>query len=198
MLTPFGHSLDSTLTLHMTIQHFFYVTGGFLLASGVDSMVLGCSRYSRKLTIVYSGLMNLNAYLNRRGIVAFAIAGVLTAYWHIPVNFDAAVLDDGIHIFMHVTFTLVGSLLFIGASMLTGRMRHVLLLVPGKTMGIFGAYLLFTPMYVYQVYPIAQQAETGLVMVVMMLGMDLIIVPYWLYNYFGKMPVGIPQKINKA
>jgi len=197
MLTPFGHSLDSTLTLHMTIQHFFYITGGFLLASGIDLLVLGGSKFSKRLTKVYSDLMQVNASINRRGLVAFAVAGLLTAFWHIPANFDAAVLDNDIHIIMHVTFTFVGSLLFIGAGMLTGRMRHVLLLVPGKAMGIFGAFLLFTPMYVYQVYPASQQTETGFVMVVMMLVMDLTIVPYWLYNYFGKMPIGTSQKINK-
>ena len=197
MLTPFGHSLDSTLTLHMTIQHFFYIIGGFLLASGVDLLVLGGSKFSKRLTMVYSDLMKVNASINRRGLVSFAVAGFLTAFWHIPTNFDAAVLDNDIHIMMHVTFTFVGSLLFIGAGMLTGRMRHVLLLVPGKAMGIFGAFLLFTPMYVYQVYPASQQTETGFVMVVMMLVMDLTIVPYWLYNYFGKMPIGTSQKINK-
>src|SRR3970282_137362 len=53
---------------------------------------------------------------------------------------------------MHFTFTVVGGLLFIGSGLLTGRMRHVLLLLPGKTMGIFGAFLLFTSWYVYPVY----------------------------------------------
>jgi hypothetical protein len=98
---------------------------------------------------------------------------------------------------MHVTFTFVGSLLFIGAGMLTGRLRYVLLLVPGKAMGIFGTFLLFTPMYVYQVYPASQQTESGFVLIVMMLVVDLTIVPYWLYNYFGKVPMGTSQKINK-
>ena len=197
MLTPFGHSLDSTLTLHMTIQHFFYIIGGFLLASGVDLLVLGGSKFSKRLTRVYSDLKKVNASINRRGLVAFAVAGLLTAYWFIPANFDAAVLDNDIRIMMHVTFTFVGSLLFIGAGMLTGRLRYVLLLVPGKAMGLFWAFLLFTPMYVYQVYPASQQTETGFVMVVMMLVMDLTIVPYWLYNYFGKVPMGTSQKINK-
>jgi hypothetical protein len=82
--------------------------------------------------------------------------------------------------------------------MLTGRMRYVLLLVPGKAIGMFGAFLLFTPMYVYQVYPAFQQVEAGLVMVVIMLVMDLTIVPYWLYNYFGKISMGSgSRKINK-
>ena len=93
---------------------------------------------------------------------------------------------------MHFTFTVVGGLLFIGSGLLTGRMRHVLLLLPGKAMGIFGAFLLFTTWYVYPVYPVGEQADTGLVMVVMMLVMDLTIVPYWLYKYFGRNPTDLP------
>ena len=188
MLTPFGESLDSTLTLHMVAQHFFYIAGGFLLASGVDLLLLGASKFSRNLLSIYSGFMKANASINKRGMLTFAIAAVLTAYWHVPANFDAAVLNDNIHIMMHFTFTVVGSLLLIGSGLLTGRMRHVLLLVPGKAMGLFGAFLLFTTAFVYPVYPVAEQTETGLIMVVMMLVMDLTIVPYWLYKYFGKTP----------
>jgi len=80
---------------------------------------------------------------------------------------------------------------------LTGRMRHVLLLAPGKAMGIFGAFLLFTSLYVYPVYPSPEQTEAGLVMVVMMLLMDLTIVPYWLYKYFGGRPSEIPVQGSK-
>lgn len=195
MLTPFGELLDSTLTLHMMVQHFFYLAGGFLLASSADLLILGASKFSRSLTSVYSNLMKANASINKRGLVTFITAAMLKVYWHIPTNFDAAVLNDNIHIMMHFTFTIVGGLVFIGATLLTARMRHVLLLVPGKAMGIFGAFLMFTTLHVYPVYPAPEQAETGLIMVVMMLVMDLIIVPYWLYKYFGKQPTQVMKKV---
>jgi cytochrome c oxidase assembly factor CtaG len=188
MLTPFGESLDSTLTLHMVVQHFFYLAGGFMLASGADLLILGWSKFSETVTTAYTALMRANVHFNRRGLVTFVLAAALTTYWHIPANFDAAVLNENVHILMHFTFTLVGGLLFIGAGLLTGRMRHILLLVPGKAMGLFGAFLLFTSAYVYPVYPSPEQPEAGLVMVVMMLVMDLTIVPYWLYKYFGNQP----------
>jgi cytochrome c oxidase assembly factor CtaG len=197
MLTPFGESLDSTLTLHMVVQHAFYLAGGFLIASGADLLVLGGSKFSKSVTSAYARLMKLNVRVNPRGISTFILAALLTAYWHIPAIFDAAVLNDNIHIIMHFTFTIVGGLLFIGSGLLTGRMRHVLLLVPGKAMGIFGAFLLFTTLYVYPVYPIPEQAEAGLVMVVMMLVMDLTIVPYWLYRYFGNRPAELSVELPK-
>jgi cytochrome c oxidase assembly factor CtaG len=188
MLTPFGESLDSTLTLHMMVQHFFYLAGGFMLASGADLLILGWSKFSDTVTAAYTMLMRANVHFNKRGLVTFVLAAALTAYWHIPANFDAAVLNENVHILMHFTFTIVGGLLFIGAGLLTGRMRHILLLVPGKAMGLFGAFLLFTSAYVYPVYPSPEQSEAGFVMVVMMLVMDLTIVPYWLYKYFGNQP----------
>jgi cytochrome c oxidase assembly factor CtaG len=198
MLTPFGESLDSTLTLHMMVQHFFYLAGGFLIASGADLLILGSSKFSRSLTTFYSSLMKVNASVNKRGLFTFVIAGLLAAYWHIPATFDAAVLNEGVHVLMHFTFTVVGGLMFIGASLLTGRMRHALLLVPGKAMGIFGAFLMFTTLYVYPVYPTPEQTQAGLVMVVMMLVMDLTIVPYWLYKYFGGQPHAIEvQRLEK-
>jgi cytochrome c oxidase assembly factor CtaG len=198
MLTPFGESLDSTLTLHMVVQHFFYIAGGFLLASAADLIILGSSKFSRTLTTFYSALMKVNASVNRRGFATFLVAGLLTAYWHIPANFDAAVLNDNVHIIMHASFTVIGGLMFIGAGLLTGRMRHILLLVPGKAMGVFGAFLMFTPLYVYPVYPPPEQAEAGLVMVVMMLLMDVVIVPYWLFKYFANRPTPILQSKRSA
>jgi cytochrome c oxidase assembly factor CtaG len=198
MLTPFGESLDSTLTLHMVVQHFFYMAGGFLLASASDLIVLGSSKFSRSLTRVYSTFMKVNASVNRRGLITFLLAGLLTAYWHIPANFDAAVLNDNVHILMHATFTIVGALMFIGAGLLTGRMRHVLLLVPGKAMGVFGAFLLFTSLYVYPVYPAPDQTEAGLIMVVMMLLMDVVIVPYWLFKYFGNKPTHPSSTLRRS
>ena len=197
MLTPFGESLDSTLTLHMVVQHAFYLAGGFLIASGADLLVLGGSKFSKAVTSAYARLMRLNVKISPRGFTTFALAALLTAYWHIPAIFDSAVLNDNIHIMMHFTFTIVGGLLFIGSGLLTGRMRHVLLLVPGKAMGIFGTFLLFTTMYVYPVYPVPEQAEAGLVMVVMMLVMDLTIVPYWLYKYFRNQPAELSVELSK-
>lgn len=181
----------------MTVQHFFYLAGGFLLASGIDLIVLGSSKFSKPLTRFYSKLLRVNASVNRHGLITFLIAGILTAYWHIPANFDAAVLNSSVHILMHFTFTVVGGLLFMGAGLMTGRMRHILLIAPGKAMGVFGAFLLFTTLYVYPVYPSSQQTEAGLVMVVMMLLMDMIIVPYWLYKYFGKSP-GTVTQVNRV
>lgn len=64
MLTPFGESGDSTLTLHIVVQHFFYLARGSLLASGADLLVLGASKFSRNLLSIYAWLLKVNASFN--------------------------------------------------------------------------------------------------------------------------------------
>lgn len=184
MLTSFGDYLDTTLTLHMIVQHVFYFAAGFVLTSGADMLILAGSASSAKVSSTYTGLLRINAAYNKRGLLTFLASGILIAYWHLPANFDAAVLNETVHMTMHATFLLVGSLVYVGSKLFTWRVRTFLLLIPSKAMGVFGAYLMFTNSYVYAVYPALQQAECGLAMVVMMLGMDLTLVPYWLYKYF--------------
>jgi hypothetical protein len=80
MLTPFSESLDSTLTLHIVVQHVFYLAGGFMLASGADLLVLGWSKFSETVTSAYTALMRANVHFNRHGLLTFALAAALTAY----------------------------------------------------------------------------------------------------------------------
>ena len=197
MLTSFGDYLDTALTLHMVVQHAFYLVAGFLFASGADMLILAWSAASRKVSRVYSVLLRVNAGYNWKGSLTFLVSGLLVAYWHLPANFDAAVLNEGIHIQMHMTFIAVGSLIFVGSKLLTWRVRTFLILIPSKAMGVFGAFLMFTTGYVYPVYPQWQQTECGLAMVVMMLAMDLTLVPYWLYKYFQAAPKTAPQVSNR-
>ncbi len=184
----------------MVVQHAFYLAAGFLLTSGVDMLVLARSAVSKTVSRAYASLLRINASYNKKGLLTFFAAGLLVAYWHLPVNFDAAVLSETVHVMMHTTFMLVGSLVFAGSKLFTWRVRTFLLLIPSKAMGIFGAYLMFTTSYVYSVYPVSQQTECGLTMVAMMLGMDLTLVPYWLYKYFQpvqKPALQVPNRQTK-
>jgi cytochrome c oxidase assembly factor CtaG len=185
-LTPLDEYLESSLSFHMVVQHFLFIAAGFLFAYGMDSLILAASPLSRMLSQTYTLLLRASLLVNRRGIVGFVTAAMLTAYWHLPASFSTAVLSESVHVEMHATFLIVGSLVFVGSKLLTKKVRHIAPIIVGKAMGLFGAFLLFTPSYVYPVYPVREQSEAGLVMVVMMLVMDLTIAPYWLYNYFEK------------
>ncbi len=186
MLTPLNEYLESTLTLHMIAQHFLYIAPGFVLAYGIDSLILVASRLSKKVSEVYSFLLKANSIFNKWGTTAFIVAALFTAYWYFPVNFNAAVLSASIHFEMHFTLFVAGGLVYVGSKLLTKIAQRIAPIIAGKAMGLYGAFLLLTSTYLYHVYPVPEQAETGVVLVVMMLVLDLTVVPIWLYKYFGK------------
>jgi cytochrome c oxidase assembly factor CtaG len=190
--TPVEGLLEATLVAHMIVQHFIFILAGFLCGYGTTIMLLVASRLSRGVLRMVVIVQRANSIYNKRGIAAFAISPLLIAYWYIPTNFDAAVLTASVRSEMHLTFLLVGALLFIGSTSLTKRIRQIAPIVAGKAMGLYGMFLILTPFNFYPVYPIAQQSDAGVVFLTIMLVMDFTIVPVWLYNYFGKC-YGIPM-----
>jgi len=192
MITPLGAYLESTLTLNM-VHGFLYIAAGFLLSYGVDSMVFVASAFHGKVAEMYRHLLTANSVLNKWGIAPFTAASLLTVYWYLPANLDAAV-SAMVHIEMHVTLFVVGCLVFGGSRGLTKRARQLAPIVVGKAMGLYGAILLLTPTNIYSVYPAPQQAEAGVVMEVLMLVLDLTVLPIWLYNYFGRSPVSLERQ----
>lgn len=173
----------------MVAQHFVFVAAGFLFVYGVNSMIWAWSRMSTRVSKVYNSMLTVNSWINRRGLAAFVVAGLLIAYWYIPSNFDAAVVSERLHVVMHLTFLLAGGLIYSGAKMLPKRTQRIAPIVVGKTMGLGGVLLLLTTMQLYTVYPVAQQVDAGVVLVFAMLILDFTLVPIWLYSYFGR-PVG--------
>jgi hypothetical protein len=189
MVTPLSAYLESTLTLHMIVQHSVFIGSGFLLAYSTDSLMLAASRVSNMIAQTYATLAKANAAVNKHGMLSFVSAVLLTAYWQIPGNFNAALLNEPLHFEMHLTFLLVGGVTFVGAMSLSKRIREIAPIIVGKALGLFGTFLLLTSSYVYTTYPFSEQSQVGTVMIVMMLVMDLTIAPYWLYGYFGNRPL---------
>jgi hypothetical protein len=67
-------------------------------------------------------------------------------------------------------------------------MKLITPIIAGKVMGLYGSFLLLTPLTIYAAFRIYEQAEAGIVLIFLMLGLDFTIVPVWLYGYFGKNP----------
>jgi hypothetical protein len=105
-----------------------------------------------------------------------------------PAEFDAATTIAYIHVEMSITMLVAGGMIFVGSRFLTKRMKLIAPIIAGKIMGLYGSFLLLTPLTIYAAYPIYEQAEAGIVMIFLMLGLDFTIVPVWLYGYFGKNP----------
>jgi hypothetical protein len=164
------------------------LSAGFLLGYSTEAMVsVGASR-SNLLSLLYSHLRSVNGIVNERGLLSLGAAALLIAYWHLPLNLDIALLDFQLHLIMNMSLLLAGFLIFLGANRLDGKTHKAVTILSCKAMGIFGIYLLVTSEYnqFYTVYPLAQQAQLGLVMVIMMFLIDGLLVPYWLYRFFSK------------
>ena len=135
-----------------------------------------------------SELSSLNYKLNKGGAPTLTVAVLIIIYWHIPTVLDSALLNFRLHVFMHMSFLVAGILIFIGAGFLSGRTRKMVAILSCKAMGIFGVFLLVTSgtgyNRFYSVYPITQQAQFGLAMMIMMFVFEGLLVPYWLFKYF--------------
>lgn len=194
MLTPLSTYLESTLTLHMIAGHFIYLAAGFLLMYGLHSLTFVASRFHTTIEEIYQQLLKANFIFNRWGAAIFIMASLLTAYWYLPANFDAAVANGTAHYEMHIALVLAGALVYIGSRGLTKDARRIAPIIAGKAMGLYGVIMLLTPMYIYTAYPATEQVEAGVVLVVLMLVLDLTVLPIWLYNYFGKGPVSLERQ----
>ena len=130
----------------------------------------------------------VNLAVNKYGLLAFLVAAALIAICYLPVEFDAATMAASIHVEMHITLVFAGGLIFVGSRFLSKRMKLFAPIVVGKAMGLFGIFLLLTPLTIYAAYPVYEQAQGGTVMVFLMMALDFVVVPIWLYGYFGKNP----------
>lgn len=159
---------------------------GFLLAYSLHAFLSVGALRSDFLGYLYSQFGSLNRWLNKRGVLSLVAAASLIVYWHVPPILDAAVLQFRLHLVMNASLLLAGFLICVGAGCLNETTRKMAAIFAHMAMGIFGVYLLVTSGYsrFYTVYPLAQQAQLGLVMVIMMFVIEGLLVPYWLYRYF--------------
>ena len=154
---------------------------GFLLAYGLWEILLTRSWLH--------DIRNSLRKMNRQGIPSLVAASAIIVYWHVPIVLDSALLNFPLHVIMHFSLLVAGGLIFLGASLLTDRTRKIMSILGCKAMGIFGVFLLVTSgsgyNRFYSVYPLSQQAQFGLSMMVMMFVFEGFLVPYWLYQYFN-------------
>jgi len=187
MLSPFWELFAGTLVTNL-MQHFFFLVAGVLFAYGIESSMLVASRLSSKASRAQALIRKVNLTVNRYSLLTFPAAAALVAFWYMPAEFDAATMIAYIGVEMNATILFAGGLIFVGSRFLSKRMKLIAPIVAGKIMGLYGSFLLLTPFTIYAAYPIYEQAEAGTIVIFLMLGLDFIIVPVWLYGYFGKNP----------
>ena len=180
------------LFFHIMIEHILYLSTGFLFASGTDSVIksfkYSSSNYQRQILQYYSKYLVLNNRFNPFGMITGLLFLISLFYWHIPSNFDAAVVDLNSHIIMHFSIILSGIFLYSSFKMISRIQSLILILSIDKTMGVLGFFLASGNSQIYQTYPLSVQMTSGFWMIFMMVGIDLICILLILKTFFTSTP----------
>lgn len=114
-----------------------------------------------------------------RGHVSILFAAAIVIFWHIPVFFNLAVLDDAVHIVEHLSFSMAGGAVGFALHSMGTWTRLGSLLIAELTMLLFAVFLIVFQLHVYQVYPREHEFVFGIGMVYTM--MPLMI--YTIYRF---------------
>jgi len=165
------------LFFHIMIEHILYLSIGFLFASGTDSVIksfkYSSSNYQRQILQYYSRYLVLNNRFNPFGMITGLLFLISLFYWHIPSNFDSAVVDLNLHMTMHFSMILSGIFLYSSFKMVSRIQSLIFILSIDKTMGVLGFFLASGNSQIYQTYPLSVQMTSGFWMIFMMVGIEL-------------------------
>mgnify|MGYP001225048480 FL=1 len=180
------------LFFHIMIEHILYLSIGFLFASGTDSVIksfkYSSSNYQRQILQYYSRYLVLNNRFNPFGMITGLLFLISLFYWHIPSNFDSAVVDLNLHMTMHFSMILSGIFLYSSFKMVSRIQSLIFILSIDKTMGVLGFFLASGNSQIYQTYPLSVQMTSGFWMIFMMVGIDLICILLILKTFFTSTP----------
>lgn len=155
--SPLGRWMsDSSLAVHMLVEHGLLLVSGALVAVGVQ-----------RFSAVRAGVVALGAW---RGAGAGVFLAVLCT-WHVPALFGAAVSSPSVHAVMHICYLLAGFSLVLSLPVL-GAFGRVLLLIGLQSLMVILAVAMYTRSFTYPGYPPSQTATAGIAMLV---GMQLVI-----------------------
>jgi plastocyanin len=144
-LPPFDDLTTIYLPLHM-LQHTLIAVAGVLIGYSLFKR----GTFSRLRRTAWPGLG------------ALAVAGLLV-FWHLPIAWDAAVLNPGVHAIEHLSFLLIGLLIGSLLLMLSDRLK-VGLLVLGMVAQLGYGWALLSNIQVYPLYSLSQQSSLGVAM----------------------------------
>ena len=172
MVLPWAGELEAqSMAFHMIAEHLGFVAGSLLISFGIEIIVRdmvvnrGKSRFVFAIGTIYQRLIKANRRFNTHGVIGVPVAIIILIYWHLPANFDLAVLTEEIHLMMHISFILLGVIVFMNVKAISKGelLTHIFALM--IAMVVWGIVLITTPEHLYSSYPMTQQAEAGIVMV---------------------------------
>lgn len=178
LLSPLDPLGETLLSAHMT-QH-------LLLTSVAPALLLlGIPATAWLWSIPQSWRHRMRARLFRwlhltwlfltRPLLATFIHGVVIWGWHVPAAFNAALGDNGVHTFEHLSFLLTGLMFWQAVSARTASpfFAAILILISFVHMGALAALLVIAPVQIYaygdrallwSLSPVEDQQLAGLLM----------------------------------
>jgi len=188
MFTQVGQYLDTRLTTYMVVQGALFVAAGSILTHAIDSLIEVASRVNKTVSLPLGFLGESNFGATTLSIMLFFSAGLLIGFWYFPRQFDAAALSPTTGAEMHGALLFAGGLIFVGSKFISRTAKVIAGVTVGKMMGLYGTFLLLTPLHIYASFPFYEQADAGVALLVWMLILDFAVVPSWLYVYFARAP----------
>ncbi len=177
---------------HMMVEHFLFASSGFLILSlseDIIQLILTSSRHSPRVSMLrafYTRFLVLNKKLNWSGVPGLTGAAAILGYWHIPDVLVNGTLDSLLHEIMHISFMVLGGLVYLSVKQLSPPRRAVIAIAFGKVMLWAGLYLSQVSDYVYKLYPLSQHHDAGIIMLVAAPLMDFAAVGYLVHTLISR------------
>lgn len=201
LVSPLDAMAEALFSAHM-VQHLLLIVVAaplLIVCRPVRTMLAGLPRDSRRSLTRLGAEISHSAPARalRRPVVAWSVFAIGLWAWHLPVLYDAAVLNPALHALEHLTF--------LGASMLTWAValeprhrtalgRALFLVACSVQSGVLGALLLFasSPLYpahgvgpfLWGLTPLRDQQLAGAIMWVPPSGVYLVAAAVVLVRWF--------------
>lgn len=188
-------SLESDLGNHMILEHTLFFLMGYLGIKTSETILkilfakikntyghhdANGTSWQQTLMKYWTGIVRYLFTINRSPFIALTSAIILLIFWHVPTVFDYAVFDGEVHILQHLSFILVGMLLFLCTRQLGESLTLYLLVSSVGMMILSGLVLALANGRIYVPYTISSHNVAGDYMLAMSIALAVICLPVYL------------------
>lgn len=165
--------LDSIMEAHEGLHHLqhavafiFSLAAGLALYRLLRLIAAGAEGWLKRVSRT---LLVTKHRADPKGYLSLVFSAAIVVFWHIPLFFNLAVLDDVVHIVEHLSFSLAGGAVGFALHSMGKWTRLGSLLIAELTMLLFASFLIVFQLHVYQVYPREHEFVFGIGMVYTMM-----------------------------
>lgn len=187
-------SLESDLGNHMILEHTLFFLMGYLGIKTSETILkilfakiknnniddAKGTTWQQALMKRWTGIVRFLFAINKSPFLPLVSVIILLIFWHVPTVFDYAVFDGKVHILQHLSFILVGMLLFLCTRQLGESLTLYLLISSVGMMILSGLVLALANGRIYVPYTISSHNVAGEYMFAMSIALAVICLPVYL------------------